>query len=78
MSATVEIHGSLAHMSDEGYEWQSDDKSLKKLLNALLDEDGPSGADPHPAGTAAQIAVDRFGGEIIQDNSPPRVKGRIY
>jgi len=55
----------------ENYEWSSKDKRLEKMLNARLDPDGPSGADPYPDLTAAQEAVDSLGGEIVKYDKPP-------
>ncbi len=78
MSATIVVFDEYAHMGDEEYEWESDDARLARLLNSLLDENGPSGADPHPAGTAAFEMVERFGGEVIHSDPPPRKAGRIY
>ena len=68
----------MAYMSDEEYRWRSDDAQLESLLNVMLSEYGPSGADPHPAGTAAAAAVEKLGGRILKDTPPPRRAGVIY
>jgi len=54
----------------KNYEWSSKDKKLAKMLNAMLDPLGPSGADPYPDLTAARQAVERLGGEVVEYDKP--------
>lgn len=52
---------------------------LEKLLNARIDPLGPSGADPYPDLTVAREVVEKFGGEITQQDPPQEVEeGRVY
>ena len=66
---TIEIAGIRATIKD--LDWTSKDKSVEKVLNSLLSPWGPSGADPYPDLTAAQEAVDKFKGKIIEYDELP-------
>jgi hypothetical protein len=70
MAATIRIGDTEATI--DGYEWSSDDKTLEKLLNLMLDPFGPSGADPNPDVTAARRIAARVGGEVIRQDAPRR------
>lgn len=60
----VKIAGITARINE--YVWTSDNKDLEKLLNSMLDPEGPSGADPNPDYTAAMQAIEALGGEITE------------
>jgi len=80
MSALIEIGSSLAYIDDD-LQWQSDDLVLLELLKGMSEpflEDGPSGADPHPAETLAMEVTEKLGGRILDVKPLPRVKDRIY
>lgn len=66
---TIEIAGTRATIKD--LDWTSEDKSVEKVLNSLLNPWGPSGADPYPDFTAAQEAVDKFKGKIVEYDELP-------
>ena len=68
MAVTISTKGKTATI--DGYRWTSDDEALVAVLNAMLPEFGPSGADPDPDYTAAQRAVAEMGGEIINAHDP--------
>lgn len=78
MSVVLKMGDVISCMDDDEYWWKSEDPKTEALLNSILDEDGPSGGDPHPAGTAAEEAAERFGGEVVRSDPPPRVSGRMY
>ena len=73
----VKIAGIAARINE--YVWTSDNKDLEKLLNSMLDPEGPSGGDPNPDYTAAMQAVEALGGKItkgkalLDDYDPKRV-----
>jgi len=69
----VKIGGIRAAIKD--YEWLSKDKKLAKMLNAMLDPLGPSGADPYPDLMAARQAMERLGGEIVEYDKPTDYPG---
>ena len=76
MAATVIIDGSTAIVDD--YEWFSSNKELERDLNAILDPDGPSGADPNKDYHAAKYAVWLFGGKVVQFDPTIHKEGVIY
>jgi len=77
MSVTIQVLKERATI--DGYRWTGADPSLVELLNAMLDQYGPSGADPNPDLTAAKVAAEELGGEIIDAGEPPEyVEGRVY
>lgn len=76
MTAIVEINGKRAVVKD--YHWSSADEALATMLNALLNPNGPSGADPNPDGTAAEEAVKRLGGRIISVDETESEDGVVY
>lgn len=49
---TVNFGGATAQI--EAYVWQSENKPLERLLNAMLPAGGPSGSDPAPDWNAAR------------------------
>ena len=60
----VDFGGTVASIIN--YTWTCDDDMLLSLLNSILDDDGPSGSDPDPDYTAAQIAIEEVGnGKIV-------------
>lgn len=67
---------SILHM-----EWTSANKELKRKLDGLLPDGGPSGADPNPDLTTALDAVDKLKGKLVsisQNGELEYVKGRVY
>ncbi len=60
------------------YQWHSDDDGLVELLNTYLDPRGPSGADPDPDWTMAQLVAERLGGEAFGHEEVGRIAGRVY
>ena len=77
MAVTIQLPWGVTAVID-GYQWRARDLHVAKMLNALLDPDGPSGADPDPDRTAAQAAIDKLGGKIIQADDPPFEDGTVY
>lgn len=63
MAATVKVFGVQATITD--MQWSSDFEDLTKMLQSMLDPDGPSGSDPNPDYTAAALVVEALGGEIV-------------
>ena len=63
MSAIVRLGKGEAVYNAETNRWTGE---LAPLFNTLVDQDGPSGADPYPEMTMAQLAIDTFGGEIVE------------
>jgi len=57
----------------DGWQWASKNTKLEAYLNARLDPDGPSGADPQPERTAVDRAIEALGGGKIikEDQGPP-------
>lgn len=76
MTAKVRIGANTATVED--YRWTSDSAGLERSLNAMLDPSGPSGADPNPDLTAAQKAVKRLGGGIVEFDETEYIEGRVY
>jgi len=60
------------------YVWESSDPLFANLLNGRLSPFGTSPADPNPDLTAAQDAIAKFGGKILQADPVEYVEGRIY
>jgi len=60
------------------YKWSSPDKDLAAMLNSSLPWHGAGPSDPNPDLTAAQDAIAKFGGEILQSDPVEYVEGRIY
>lgn len=48
------------------------------MLNSFIDLDGPSGADPNPDATAAQMVVDEMGFKLLHYDKLDYVPGRVY
>lgn len=61
----------------DGYVWLSNDDGLQELLQSYIDPLGPSGSDPYPDLTAAQMMVDLFGGEVVEFDEPPLYDERM-
>jgi len=63
----------------DGWKWASKSKKLEDYLNAMLDPDGPSGADPQPERTAVDMAIKTLGGGKIikEDQGPPPPAGAV-
>ncbi len=78
MSVTVRLsNGRTATI--EMMEWTSESAILQKTLTDMLPEFGPSGADPWPDMTQAMLAIDKYGGEVIEATGQPEyVPGRVY
>ena len=66
MSVTIRTGPYEATISN--YEWRCQDKSFRGALNTDLGMWGPSGDDPNPDLNAAEHAVERFGGRIVEVN----------
>ncbi|RYX80929.1 hypothetical protein EON83_26325 [bacterium] len=65
MPVTVRMFCNIATVKD--YEWHCDNPKVLDLLNATLEPDGPSGADPDPDYSAAEEAIRFYGhGQIIE------------
>lgn len=62
MSAVVRLGAGEAVYDVSKNRWTGE---LALLFNTLVDPDGPTGWDPYPEATMAQLAVDSFGGEIV-------------
>lgn len=61
------------------YQWTSAHPLIAAALNAGLNADGPSGADPDPDYTVAQEAIRHYGGTIVSGlPRPVRAPGLIY
>ena len=74
---TLRLHNKQAIIQD--WEIVCEDDILRRWLESLRDPLGPSGADPYPDLTLAQMAVDRIGGEIVQFDPPtPLREGVTY
>lgn len=72
MPATIDIHGIEATVTDGV--WSCPQPSIQRLLQAMRDPDGPSGADPNPDLTLAREAAEGLGGtvtELQQSEQPP-------
>ena len=76
MSVIVKVFGVSATI--DGYHWTSEFEELANMLNAMLDPDGPSGADPFPDHTAATDAVEKLDGKIISFDEPSFDPDVIY
>ena len=76
MEATVEIGGSLATLS--GWSWDSNDESLARLLNSMLDQDGPSPSDPQPAINEARRVIGELGGRVVHVKVAEGSPGEVY
>ena len=76
MAVTVEIFHTTATI--HGYRWTCADPTFEALLNSMLHPLGPSGADPDPDRTAAQAAIDEWGGQIISADELPYDPNVIY
>lgn len=72
---TIKVRGKTATVHQ--LQWACDDSRVVTVLNNLFTD--VLGADPTPDLTAAALAVERLGGEIISAPTPPTfVKDRIY
>jgi hypothetical protein len=76
MSVTVKIAGSIATIS--AYEWASDNKSLQRVLDSMLDPLGPVTSDPDPDYSAALNAIASIGGVLISHDEVESTEGVIY
>ena len=76
MKATINISGVSATL--EGWTWSSTDRQLARLLNVMLDPDGPSGADPAPNTHEARRVAQLLGGEVVDYELPPYDKDAVY
>jgi hypothetical protein len=66
MSATIRMMGATAEIRDSDGRWHSEDRELEEMLEALRETHEWIGADPNPALTLAQEAVDLLGGELVR------------
>ena len=71
MATRVKYKGRVVEFNREAYCWEGD-YALADLLNALLPDEGPSGADPDPAYSAAHEAKREMPGLEILEVDPPQ------
>jgi len=76
MAATVRFGGVEATI--DGWRWRCPWAALERLLNAMLDPEGPAGGDPAPDVHAAERAAEVLGGELVQADEVEHVRGRVY
>lgn len=76
MSARIKI-GEMTATCDH-YHWKASSPELERLLNAMLDPLGPSGADPNPDYHAALKATELLGGEVVSYDSTEYEEGVVY
>lgn len=76
MSATIEVLN-RKYTIDE-YKWSGPDKRVVSMLNSFLDPEGPSGSDPNPDATAAQMVVDKMDFKLLRYDKLDYVPGRVY
>jgi len=76
MAVTVKVGPYMATI--DGWEWTGDNEALIALLNANLDPDGPSGADPDPDGNEAKRIAELFKGEVVSQDEAEYVEDRVY
>ena len=76
MSATIQAGTFTATLQD--WLWTGGNPAFVAMLNARLDPEGPSGADPAPDYHEALRIADVIGAEVIDFELPEYVKGRIY
>jgi hypothetical protein len=76
MSATIKAGELTATIA--GYKWTSENEEFARLLNAQLDPNGPSGADPNPDYTAAMRIAEYLGGRVIRFDAVPYTDKRVY
>lgn len=63
----------------ENQKWSSPNRSLEKLLNAMVGTSEVYTSDPYPDLTLAEQAIKKLGGEIIkQDPKPEAPEGMIF
>lgn len=73
----VDFGGTIATINN--YVWDCNDNALLDLLNSILDNSGPTGSDPDPDYTAAQVAIDEIKfGEIVYAADVPFDDEVIY
>lgn len=75
MSSTVKVREQTATI--DGWEW-SGDPELAKLLNMMLDPNGPSGSDPDPDGNEAARVAKELGGEVVGRDPVDFDKDAVY
>jgi len=76
MNATIELAGMQATI--EGWEWTGEDECFVALLNAMLDADGPSGADPAPNTHEARRMAELLGGKVVDFELPEYDPEAVY
>ena len=76
MSATIQAGTFVATIG--GWKWTGDNASFVDMLNASLDPEGPSGADPAPDYHEAQRMAEQIGAKVIKFDLPEYVEGRSY
>jgi len=77
MAATVRIRGFVAKITNELI-WECSDSVMRKLLNSMVDPDGPSGADPNPPLTVADQVIAVLGGKIVSFDEEPYDPDVVY
>ena len=77
MPATIELPDGKTATCD-AYSWESTNLSLAVKLNAMLDDEGPSGSDPNPDYTAALAAVEKYGGKVTEFTKLPYDPETVY
>lgn len=77
MSATIEIVGD--RFTIDGWKWTGPRPALVDFLNAMLDPEGPSGADPAPDVHEAERALEVLGvGELVEFDVPEYDPEAVY
>ena len=76
MNATIELAGMQATI--DGWNWTGSDEGLVALLNAMLDPDGPSGADPAPNTHEARRVAELLGGKVLEFELPEYDPEAVY
>lgn len=75
---TATIRAGTFEATIDGWEWTGDNASFVDMLNANLDPEGPSGADPAPDYHEALRVADKIGAMVTEYDLPEYVEGRVY
>ena len=79
IAATVVAGPVILRLDEDTGRWRSSDGDLARGVNAAMDPNGTSGADPYPARTAAEAAAKLVKGSVTWvRKQAPYVPGRIY
>ena len=73
----VRVKFGIDEATIQDLKWVSSNKKLERWLNKEVIE--PSGSDPFPDLTLAQLMIKEIGGEVIGATQPPYFQeGRVY